>query len=146
MAKKVIWFVLLALATAGLVYGGVYRTRAVYGLSERFTASSEESVETSTEVKEMVTLQAVAQEISTDLWVLKVDGGSLVELEGRTLTYLAGQGFTVQAGDALSLTGFYEDADSFEISELTNLVSGETVVVRGADGRPLWGKGGGGGK
>lgn len=148
MGKKIITIVVLVLIFAALIYGSIYRTRAVYGLSSPFgeSTSSNEGTREAEAIKELVTIEATVESIASELWVLRLDDGSTIEVEGRSLSYMASKGFEVEEGQSLSLVGFYETPESFEISQLTNLDSGETIILRGADGRPVWGKGGGGGE
>jgi len=91
-------------------------------------------------------MHSTSEAIVSDLWSLRLDDGNLVEVEGRALVYMASNDFVVEEGQSLSLVGFYETPESFEISQVTNLDSGKTITLRGADGRPVWGKGGGGGE
>ena len=42
-----------------------------------------------------------------------------------------------QAGDSVSLTGFYEDGD-FEVGQIDDQTTGQTVSLRDESGRPLW--------
>jgi len=149
MTKKIITIAILVLISAALIYGSIYRTQAVYGISSPKGTSETSSVGTDSETlsaKELVTLQAIAEAIDSDLWILRLDDGGTVELEGRALVYMSNEDFEVEEGQSLSLVGFYETPDSFEISQVTNLDSGKTITLRGADGRPVWGKGGGGGE
>ena len=149
MTKKIITIIILVLISAALIYGSIYRTRAVYGISSPIRESETSSVGTASEdlvVKELITLHATAEAIVSDLWSLRLDDGNLVEVEGRALVYMASNDFVVEEGQSLSLVGFYETPESFEISQVTNLDSGKTITLRGADGRPVWGKGGGGGE
>jgi len=46
-----------------------------------------------------------------------------------------------QAGDQVTLTGFYE-GDTFEAAQISNATSGEAVSIRDDAGRPLWAGGG----
>jgi len=148
MGKKIITTVVLALIFAALIYGSIYRTRAVYGLSSP-SGESTSSTEGATEaepITDLVTIEATVESIASELWVLRLEDGSTLEVEGRSLTYMASQGFEVEEGQSLSKVGFYKTPGSFEISQLTKLDSGETITLRGADGRPVWGKGGSGGE
>lgn len=148
MGKKIITIVVLVLIFAALIYGSIYRTRAVYGLSSP-SGESTSATEGTTEaepITDLVTIEATVESIASELWVLRLDDGSTIEVEGRSLSYMASKGFEVVEGQSLSMVGFYETPESFEISQLTNLDSGETIILRGVDGRPVWGKGGGGGE
>jgi hypothetical protein len=148
MTKKIITIVVLVLISAALVYGSIYRTQAVYGISSP-SGGATSSIERTAEGKSitgLVTLTGTVESVASELWVLRLEDGSTIEVEGRSLTYMASKGFDVEEGQSLSMVGFYETPESFEISQLTNLDSGETIILRGADGRPVWGKGGGGGE
>ena len=148
MGKKIITIVVLALIFAALIYGSIYRTRAVYGLTlptDESTSSTEGTTEAEP-ITDLVTIEATVESIASELWVLRLEDGSTIEVEGRSLTYMASKGFEVEEGQSLNMVGFYETVESFEISQLTNLDSSETITLRGADGRPVWGKGGGGGE
>jgi hypothetical protein len=50
-------------------------------------------------------------------------------------------GVTLQSGDAVQLGGFWE-GDEFEVSTLTLIATGQTVVLRDESGRPMWAGGG----
>jgi hypothetical protein len=64
------------------------------------------------------------------------DGTELV-VEGRAWRFVQEQGLSVQAGDALTLTGFYEGED-FEVGQIDNESNGQMVRIREESGRPLW--------
>jgi len=89
------------------------------------------------EVDEQVTLYGTVVSISSDLLVVELTDGSLLEVEGRVLSFLNEKGFSLSAGDELKITGFYE-GESFEVIQITNDGSGETIRVRDQSGRPLW--------
>jgi hypothetical protein len=79
--------------------------------------------------------------------------GEVVSLEGGELTvqttdgevvahlgpewYWEEQGISLDAGDQVSVTGFYE-GDEFEVGRIENLTSGESVTLRDDTGRPMW--------
>lgn len=148
MAKKNITIVVLILIFAALIYGSIYRTRAVYGLSSlsgESINSSASAIEAGS-ISDLVEIECTVESISDELWILRLDDGSTIEVEGRAISYMAGKGFVVEEGQSLSIVGFFETPESFEISQITNLASGEMVILRDASGRPVWGKGGGGGQ
>jgi hypothetical protein len=70
--------------------------------------------------------------------------GLPVLLEGRAWFYLQQQAFAIEAGQTVSVTGFY-DQDRFEAGAVANLSTGDAEQVRDSSGRPMWaGRGGGG--
>lgn len=48
------------------------------------------------------------------------------------------QGIVFEAGDQVEILGFYEDEVNFGAGQITLQETGETLVLRDADGRPLW--------
>ncbi|MBN1123052.1 MAG: hypothetical protein JXJ17_18405 [Anaerolineae bacterium] len=78
-----------------------------------------------------------AVEVSSDL--LLVDTGSDDDLliEGRAWRYALEEGFSVQVGDALDVSGYWEDGE-FKPGVIENQSTGETVTLRDPDGRPMW--------
>ncbi|MBL7062634.1 MAG: hypothetical protein ISS49_00315 [Anaerolineae bacterium] len=51
--------------------------------------------------------------------------------------YREDTGFALQVGDEVSVTGFHEDGE-FKAGSVENLTTGETLVLRGETGRPMW--------
>jgi hypothetical protein len=89
------------------------------------------------EVEDWLTLAGSVSVANDDELVVQIDGGAEVVIEGRALRFLQEQGFQVQVGQRLSLTGFYE-GDDFEVGAVENLTTRLSVQVRDQDGRPLW--------
>ena len=89
------------------------------------------------ELDDQVTVEGTVVSISSDLLVVELTDGSLIEVEGRVLSFLNEKGFSISSGDELKITGFYE-SDSFKVIQITNDGSGQTIRVRDQNGRPLW--------
>jgi hypothetical protein len=83
------------------------------------------------------TLTGTVQSVESDLWQITLEDGSLVEIEGRALSFAQEQGFSLAVGHDLSLTGFFENG-AFEAGKIENLTSGESIMLRDETGRPLW--------
>lgn len=94
---------------------------------------------------EWVTMGGVVESVTDTLWVITLEDGTTLEVYGRPLSYLVAQGMSVNPGDSVSITGFYNN-DIFAIGEVNDLTSGESTVVRELDGQPLWSGGRRGGK
>jgi len=86
-------------------------------------------------------ITVTVDEVSSDLWIVSNNDGFVLEIEGRSLSYMVDNGFKVVPGDELILSGFYED-DSFEIGVITNNTTQQTLTLRESTGRPLWAGGG----
>jgi len=68
--------------------------------------------------------------------VVETDEGS-VEVHLGPEWYWEAEGITLEVGDVVQITGFYE-GDTFEVAEVENLTGGESVSLRNETGRPLW--------
>lgn len=74
--------------------------------------------------------------------VIAVDGEVTVQTaEGEVLIGMGQsaywEGFALQVGDQVSVTGFYEDGE-FKAGTFENLTTGETITLRNETGSPLW--------
>ncbi|UCC65558.1 MAG: hypothetical protein JSV36_11145, partial [Anaerolineae bacterium] len=64
-----------------------------------------------------------------------------VRVENRAWWFAQEQGFWTQTGHQMTLVGFYEDdgpEQHFEVGRIDDNTSGQTVLVREENGRPLW--------
>ena len=73
--------------------------------------------------------------------MIETDVGESMVIEGRAWSYMQEQGFAIQQGDLVKYEGFYEDGE-FKVSQIENLNTGESLVLRDASGRPSWAGGG----
>ncbi len=89
------------------------------------------------QVDEWLTLQGTVTSVDADALLVQTDAGEQVTVENRAWWFAQDQGFTAQAGDRVSLLGFYEDGD-FEVGQIDDLSSGQAVSIRDENGRPLW--------
>lgn len=55
--------------------------------------------------------------------------------------YMESQGFLLQAGEGVSVVGYWED-DEFKALSITRLADGETITLRDESGHPAWAGGG----
>ena len=145
MMKKLINTFAFLVFLGILVAGGVIRTQAVTGSDTISTDTLEQDVPGIVETtvsdweSQMGTVQGWGDQILTVL----MDTGESVLVEGRGGRYLSEKDFTAVPGERVTLTGFYE-GDDFEVAIITNETTGVTIRLRGEDGRPVWGSGGGG--
>jgi hypothetical protein len=86
---------------------------------------------------EWLALSGVVASIDAGALVVHVDGGGQVEMTGRPWTFAKEQGFTAQAGDRVTVVGFFE-GDEFEVGRIDNVSTGLMAVIREEGGRPLW--------
>lgn len=89
------------------------------------------------EVAEWVTLQGTVESVSVDEAVIAASTGETILLDGRAWSFAQEAGFSVEAGEEVSITGFYEEGD-FEIGMVEDLTSGQSIQLREQSGRPAW--------
>ena len=83
----------------------------------------------------------VVAEVSDDALIIETNDGEMIIVEGRAWSYAQEQGFAIQQGDLVQFEGFYEDGE-FKVSQIENVSTGESLVLRDASGRPSWAGGG----
>lgn len=100
-------------------------------------------------VGEWIVIEGVVTAMDADTLQVTTSDGQVILVENRAWWYAQELGTDLKIGDAVSLVGFYEDAD-FQAGIITNLNSGQSVSLRNESGQPLWsgkenvgGKGGG---
>ncbi len=89
-------------------------------------------------VDEWITVQGTVTAVELNALTIETAEGETVLAELGPEHYWTTQGIVFEAGDEVTITGFIEDEDSFVAGSVTVLESGETLLLREADGRPLW--------
>jgi hypothetical protein len=89
------------------------------------------------QVTEWVTLQGTVVSVDQNALVVETGAGDQVVVENRPWLFAQEQGFSAQAGDEVTLTGFYEGG-AFELGQITDMTNGKTVSLRDEGGRPGW--------
>jgi hypothetical protein len=146
MLKKIITTALYLAFIAALVFGGIIRTQAVTGSSdngENETTDLSNSGIVETTNSDWVTLEGTIQSWEDSTLTVLTDTGALILIEGRGGRFLEENSFFANPGDRVTMTGYYE-GDVFEVATITNQATGVSIRLRGDDGRPVWGSGGGG--
>lgn len=174
MIKKIILSVVVLGISAGLVYGGVYRTIArmeteekvnqsernlsnsqrkseegTQGQGENRTSSSNgqqggknrsesDHVASEEESKGMVSFTGTVTQVNEDLLVILSEKGNEIVIENRAWWFATDAGFSAGIGDSITLNGFYEAVDKYEVSYIENLTKGVEVQIREGSGRQLW--------
>ena len=172
MIKKILGWGVFAILSGALIYGAFYRTvmkadESVFlgsgqsapgsdagtnnSRSQGWQNNGERSAggdpEDSSEEDhvlpaEWIELEGSISQVDTKTLLITTSDGETVLVERGAWRYALEQGFEVRAGDAVRLTGFFENND-FEVVEMLNLSTQSFVVLRDADGKPLWSGGGG---
>ncbi len=91
---------------------------------------------------EWLAYRGVVDAVDGNLLTILSDDGETVLVAGHAWRFAQEQGFTVQVGDTVALTGFYEDGE-FKPGLLDNLTGARQITLRDEQGRPAWsGRGG----
>jgi hypothetical protein len=94
------------------------------------------------EVGAWLQVQGTVTGVTSDAMVVQTTDGQEIIVEGRAWRFIQEQGFQVQTGDSLTLTGFYE-GEELEVGKIEKGGSnGQTILVRDENGRPMWAGGG----
>lgn len=89
------------------------------------------------EIQEQISITGVviqAPAYGVDMILETAEGDVLI---GTGPGYLAEQGFFIQAGDSLQVSGIWEN-DEFKAAEITHLADGTSIILRDEWGRPMW--------
>jgi len=129
------------LTTGGLGQGrGGYAqdsNRGGYGGRGREDAPGDQTGTGQANVEEWLTLQGTVVSVDADALVVQTVNGEQVTMENRPWWFAQEQGFSAQVGNQVTLIGFYE-GDDLEVGQIDDITSGQTVLVRDENGRPLW--------
>jgi hypothetical protein len=157
MLKKVILGTLFIGLIAILVIGAIYRTmeksQDAANSAGHGRGSSDSSVtaipvdqrqgqgQGQAQVTDWLTLTGVVEQINESTLSIGLASDKPIIVEGRPWRFAQEQGFAARVGDKVSLTGFY-DGEVFEVGQLTNATSDQTIYIREDNGRPFWAGGG----
>jgi maltose-binding protein MalE len=108
-----------------------------YGGQGREDAPGDQTGTGQANVEEWLTLQGTIVSVDADTLIVQTVSGEQVAMENRPWWFAQEQGFSAQAGDQVTLIGFYEGGD-FEVGQIDDTTNGQTVLVRDENGRPLW--------
>lgn len=68
---------------------------------------------------------------------VKTADGTLLEITGQAWSYAQAQGFSAHEGDAITVSGWYEDGE-LKAGYMRNETTGQAISLREETGRPLW--------
>lgn len=94
------------------------------------------------QVTDVLNLEGFVTSVDENILVVETTAGETIEISNRGWWFAVESGFSAQLGDQLSLTGFYESEDQFEVISMQNQTNGQSVSMREETGRPLWAGGG----
>jgi len=82
-------------------------------------------------------LQGTVMSVDADALVVQTADGTQIAVENRSWSYAQEQGFLTQVDDEVTLTGFYE-GEEFEVGRIDDTTTGQSLLLRDENGRPLW--------
>ncbi|MEN8098497.1 MAG: hypothetical protein ABFQ89_05435, partial [Chloroflexota bacterium] len=88
-------------------------------------------------VEEWLTVNGVVLSVDDNALTVESANGDVLEVELGPTHYWSSQGVEIEPGDAVEIMGFYED-DTFVAGDITLTATGEHLMLREPDGRPLW--------
>ncbi len=113
--------------------GGAGNARGQQGANGDGTHSPDPQAQ----VDEWINIEGTLIAFQNGSMTLSTSEGELVTFKTGRPSFFAGQGITFQVGDAIRVLGFYQ-GDQFIAAEITQLASGQRVMLRDPNGRPLW--------
>ena len=117
---------------AGNRSGGESRGAELNGSSDReYQAQAEQ------EEHDFSTYQGVVISVSDDALEIEITGAEILLVEGQAWRYMLTNGFETAVGNAVEISGFYEDGE-YKPSWLKDLSSGLEIEIRDPSGRPNW--------
>lgn len=94
-------------------------------------------------VSDWITLEGTVTAVELNALTIETAEGQSILIQLGPENFWTTQGTTLQEGDEVAITGFYEDGGTYSAGEVIMLKTGETLALRDADGRPLWSGGSG---
>ena len=89
-------------------------------------------------IQEWVTLQGeVSEYLAPDITLLLADGQTIQAQLGN-ISFVESLGLKLQAGESVTVVGFYDPQGGFAVGQITLQSSGETFILRNDQGQPAW--------
>lgn len=112
----------------------------------RWLGEAAEAGESTAELEAPVSVSGIVQSVDGSSLVLGTGAGEQIDVSLGRSGYWEAQGLRLVEGDEVVIEGHYEDDGALSASSVTLVATGQTVVLRDENGRPLWagGRGNGG--
>ena len=75
--------------------------------------------------------------VETDELVIETTSGKIMQVGLGPRSFRESQGFVLQTGESVRVSGYWE-SDEFKATQLENLTTGTSIVLRDPTGRPMW--------
>jgi len=123
---------------AGEGTGGRWQSAAGGGQGGRWTTETPGADDRQTQTQEWLSVTGVVESVEGTELVLRTESGGLVEVTLGQAGYWDAQGISLVRGDVVVVEGLSGDGSSLEVRSVTLLSTGQTVVLRDENGRPMW--------
>lgn len=107
------------------------------GRNAQDNAQGDQSGTGQAQVDGWLQIQGSVVSVDADALIVQTAAGDQIAVENRPWWFAQEQGFSAQAGDQVTLTGFYE-GEEFEVGRIDDATNGLSVLIRDETGRPLW--------
>ena len=143
----------LGLMVAGVVYavtgtgddgragegnGARWQTSGAGGAGGRWSEGSTGADGARATSLEQGSVSGVVQSPDGSLLVLQTEAGEVIEVSLGQSGYWETQDINLLRGDAVVVEGYYEDDTTLAERSVTLVSTGQTVVLRDENGRPMW--------
>jgi hypothetical protein len=116
------------------------------GQNRNGAQDGEHSPEPQAQVDEWLTYEGVITAMTRGQITMQTLDGQIITFQMGQPRFYEAQGITLEIGDEIRVLGFYQ-GEQFSAGDVTNLATGQTLMLRDPNGRPLWaGPGGNGGQ
>jgi len=106
--------------------------------ADTHTADTTEAEEADTVPQdEWLTIHGYVVDYTDNTLTIRTEDGETLEVGLGPLGYWLAHSIAFSPEDEVRMRGFYNN-EEFEPAEIVNLTTGESVILRDADGAPLW--------
>ncbi len=95
------------------------------------------SGEPQVQIDEWVRLEGTLVSFQGGNMTMSTADGEIIAFQTGQPRFFAEQGVTFQVGDEIAVVGFYQN-DQFTAGDITQVSTGQLVMLRDPNGRPLW--------
>jgi len=123
---------------AGEGTGGRWQSAVGGGQGGRWSVEGPGANDPQTQAQERLSVTGGVESVDGTRLVLRTESGGLVEVTLGQVGYWDAQGISLVRGDVVVVEGLSGDGSSLETRSVTLLSTGQTVVLRDENGRPMW--------
>jgi hypothetical protein len=99
--------------------------------------NGEGSGEAQITIDEWITVEGTLMSFQGGNMSMSTSDGEILNFQTGQPRFFAEQNITFQVGDEIIVVGFYQ-GEAFQAGDITQVSTGERVMLRDPNGRPLW--------